>query len=331
MTFTDNTRTNDVSLRREIEQMEAAPASTGLLEESKHRLQLLPYIKEVEMSVKPVPNFDDKVDVNYKVKEEGSNQATFRVGYSGEQQIIFGAGLNQKNFLGTGSTLGLNLQSSRYEQTYAIDYTDPYYTLDGISRSITFAISKVDPGTLYKVSNDYTTNEYDLGLVYGIPVSQERSVFSRIIAGVIYQNTLVYLNSNPMNVSNQVHAFVNQHGKRFQELDFRLGFTRDSRDKAIFATRGILQSFFLDAFAPVSHQSVSFYTVNYNGTWYQPISDQFIVKTKGTFGYGNGFHGVQDYPFFRNYYAGGIDSVRGYQVASLQLRDSKGMLTAAMY
>jgi outer membrane protein insertion porin family len=324
VTFSDNTRTNDVSLRREIEQMEAAPASTSLMEESKHRLQLLPYIKEVEMSVKPVPNVDDKIDVNYKVKEEGSNQATFRVGYSGQQQIIFGAGLNQKNFLGTGSTLGLNLQSSRYEQNYSIDYTDPYYTLDGISRSFTFSISKVDPGTLFKVSNDYSTNEYDFGVVYGIPVSQERGVFSRIIAGVIYQNTLVYLNKNPMHVSNQVQSFVNNHGRRFQELDFRLGFTRDSRDKAIFATRGILQSFFVDGFAPLSHQSVSFYTVNYNGMWYQPIYDQFILKSKGTFGYGNGFHGVSDFPFFRNYYAGGIDSVRGYQIASLGPRDSKG-------
>jgi outer membrane protein insertion porin family len=324
ITFSDNTRTNDVALRREIEQMEAAPASSSLLEESKHRLQLLPYVKEVDMSVKPVPNVDDKIDVNYKVKEEGSNQATFRVGYSGEQQVIFGAGINQKNFLGTGSTLGLNLQRSRYEQIYAVDYTDPYYTLDGISRSISFSISKVDPGTLNKVTNDYTTNEYDLGLIYGIPVGQQKGIFSRIIAGVVYQNTLVYLNSNPMNVSNQVMSFINQHGKRFQELDFRLGFSRDSRDKAIFATRGILQSVFVDAFAPLTHQSVSFYTANYNGTWYQPITDQFIIKTKGTFGYGNGFHGVSDYPFFRNYYAGGIESVRGYQVATLGPRDSKG-------
>jgi outer membrane protein insertion porin family len=324
VTFTDNTRTNDVALRREIEQMEAAPASTSLLEESKHRLQLLPYIKEVEMSVKPVPSLDDKVDVNYKVKEEGANQATFRVGYSGEQQVIFGAGINQKNFLGTGSTLGLNLQRSRYEQTYAIDYTDPYYTLDGISRSISFSIARVDPGTLAKVANDYTTNEYDLGLIYGIPVGQEHNVFSRIIAGVVYQNTLVYLNSNPMFVSNQVSTFTRQHGKRFHELDFRLGFTRDSRDKAMFATRGIMQSFFADVFAPVSNQSVSFYTLNYKGIWYQPIYDQFILKTKGDFGYGNGFHGVSDYPFFRNYYAGGIESVRGYQVATLGPRNSKG-------
>ena len=324
VTFSDNTRTNDVVLRREVEQMEAAPASSAALEESKHRLQLLSFIKEVDMSVKPVPNTDDKVDVNYKVKEDSPAQATLKVGYSGEQQVIFGAGINHKNFLGTGSTLGLNLQHSRYEQNYAIDYTDPYYTLDGISRTFTFSITKVDPGTLHKVGNDYTSNEYDLGVLYGIPVGEQRGIYSRITAGVIYQNTLLYLNSNPMNVSNQVKSFVSNHGKRYQELDFKLGFSRDSRDRAIFPTRGILQSFFLDAFAPVTNDSVSFYTVNYNGRWFQPINDDFIFLTKGAFGYGNGFHGVDDYPFFRNYYAGGIDSVRGYSVATLGPRDSKG-------
>ena len=323
VTFTDNTRTNDVVLRREIEQMEASPVSTSRLEQSTHRLKLLPFIKEADMSVRPVPGIEDQVDINYKVKEDNSATATFKVGYSQVYRTILGAGLNQKNFMGTGNTLGLDLQRSKYEQFYSVDYTNPYYTPDGISRSFRFAISHVNPSAVSSVNNGYTTNQYEFGVMYGIPVGQEQGVFSRIQTGVTYQDTLVSL--VPGNVSKQVNSFVTRNGRRFQELDFRLGYSRDSRDRAIFPTRGVTQSAFADVFAPVTSNSVSFYTLNYQARWYQPLSDQFILLTKGDFSYGNGFHGIRNYPFFRNYYAGGFDSVRGYLGYSLGPRDSNGM------
>jgi len=322
VTFSDNTRTNDVVLRREVEQLEAAPASTSKLEESKHRLNLLPYIKNVDMSLQPVPGEDDSVDVNYKVKEDSSAQATFKLGYSQVSHVVLGAGLNQKNFLGTGNTLGLNLSHSAYQQLYALDYTDPYYTVDGISRSVSFSVSRVDPSAVANMNNGYSTNEYDLGLLYGIPVGQEHNVYSRVQAGAIYQDTL--LNIITGKISNQVNAFVTQHGRRFNEVDFRIGYSRDGRDKAITPTHGTFQTLFLDAFAPVTDDSVSFYTLNYHGKWYQPLNDEFIVLSRGDFSYGNGFHGIRNYPFFRNYFAGGMDSVRGYQGYTLGPRDSNG-------
>jgi outer membrane protein insertion porin family len=322
VTFSDNNRTNDIVLRREIEQMESAPVSTSKLEQSKHRLNMLPFLKDAEMSVRPVPGEDDQVDVNYKVKEDSSAQATFKVGYSQIAQVILGAGLNQKNFMGTGNTLGLNLQRSNYEQFYGIDYTNPYYTVDGISRSFTFAISHVNPRAVYNLNNGYSTNEYDLGVLYGIPIGQEVGVFDRAQVGAFYQDTLVTLNAGK--VSNQVNTFVTRNGRRYQELDIRLGVSRDSRDKAIFPTRGSLQSAFVDLFAPLTNNSVSFYTFNYHAKWYQPVVDEFIVLTKGDFSYGNGFHGVRYYPFFRNFYSGGFDTVRGYQGYTLGPRDSNG-------
>src|SRR3990167_6258977 len=121
VTFSDNNRTNDVVLRSEVEQWEAAPASTYKMEESKRRLSLLPYLKNVEMNINPVPGIEDQVDVDYKVQEDSSAQATFKVGYSQTYGFMYGAGLNQKNFLGTGKTLGLDLSRSRYEQFYGID------------------------------------------------------------------------------------------------------------------------------------------------------------------------------------------------------------------
>ncbi|HLB41387.1 MAG TPA: outer membrane protein assembly factor BamA [Gammaproteobacteria bacterium] len=322
ITFSDNNRTNDVVLRREIEQWEAAPAAMSKLEESKHRLSLLPYIRDVEMSIKPIPETEDQVDVNYKIKEDSSAQATFKVGYSQLYHVILGAGLNQKNFLGTGNTLGVNLSRSRYEQFYSIDYTDPYYTVDGISRSFSAAISRVDPGSAANVTGAYTLNEYDLGVSYGIPIAQEEGVFNRMIAGATYENTLI--NLVPGKLSDQVNDFVTKKGRRFQELDMKIGYSRDSRDKAIFPMHGTIQTLFLDAYAPLSGGSLTFYTLTYHGKAYQALNDQFIILTRADLGYGSGLHGINDFPFFRNYFAGGIDSVRGYDSYTLGPRDSLG-------
>lgn len=321
LTFSDNDRTNDVVLRRELQQWESAPASTTKLEDSKQRLTLLPYIKDVEMSVKPVPDKPDQVDVNYKVKENSSAQASFKVGYSQIYRTMFGVGLDQKNFFGTGNTLGINLQRSKYQQFYGVDYTNPYYTEDGISRSFNFAISKVDPSGA-GINTGYTTHEYDLGVLYGIPVGQEHNVINRVQAGLGYQNTLIEI--VPSSLSNQLNTYITQHGTHYQFADLKVGYSRDSRDKAIFATRGMLHTLFLDAYAPLSSGSVSFFTANYNGKWYQPITDEYIVLTKAGLGYGSAFNGVSNYPFFRNFYAGGIDSVRGYQGLTLGPRDSLG-------
>ncbi|HVE44802.1 MAG TPA: outer membrane protein assembly factor BamA [Gammaproteobacteria bacterium] len=321
VTFSDNTRTNDVVLRREVTQMESAPASSTRLEESKHRLSLLAFIKDVDMSVKPREESADQVDVNYKVKEDNSATASFKVGYSQIQRVILGAGLNQKNVFGTGNTLGINLQRSRFQQYYGIDFTDPYYTPDGISRSFNFAISRMDPAGA-GVNVGYTTYEYDAGVLYSIPVGQEQGVFNRIETGVGYQNILV--NLIPKYLSNQVNDFITSHGTHFQQADFKIGFSRNSLDKAMFPTRGGLQTLFFDGFAPLSSGSTTFYTVNYAGKWYQPLTDQFVVLAKGNIGYGSGFHTARDFPFFKNYYTGGIDSVRGYRGFTLGPRDSSG-------
>lgn len=324
VTFSDNTRTNDEVLRREVQQMESAPVSTSKMEESKRRLNLLPFIRETDMSVKPVPNKDDQVDVNYKVKENSSAQLSLKVGYSQIYGMMLGAGMDQKNFLGTGNTLGINFQRSRYQQFYSVDYTNPYYTEDGVSRSFNASISRTDPQGA-NLNSGYTTNEYNLGVMYGIPLSDVDGVMSRLQAGFNYQNTLINLVNNPaLNVSNQVNSFLNDHGRRFQEGDFKIGYSRNSLDKAIFPTSGAFQSIFLDAYAPLAHDSVAFYTLNYSGKMYQPLTGEFIAVTRGDFGVGSGFNGSQDYPFFRNFYAGGIGSVRGYTGNTLGPMDSRG-------
>ncbi len=318
--FIDNTKTNDEALRRELMQMEGAPVSTEKLDESKHRLSLLPYIRNVDMGVEPIAGTDDTVDVSYKVTEENAAQATFSIGYSQLDHLILGAGLNQKNFLGTGKTLGLNFSHSRYQQFYGINYMDPYYTTSGISRSINLSVSKTDPSAA-DLTRSYTSDQYAASVIYGIPLGQEKNVINTLQLGYGLEKTLVTLSNQ---VSQQVNNFVAQHGRNFQQVDLIMGLSRDGRDKAIFPTQGALQTLSANLYLPITGSSLKYYTLGYSGRWYHPLVGKFIASARGDLGYGNSFTGPLNYPFFKNFYAGGMDSVRGYQGNTLGPKDSNG-------
>lgn len=318
--FSENTRTNDEVLRREVPQMESSVASTTKLNQSKQKLGQLPYIKNVEMSLNPVQEHDDQVDVNYKVTEDSAAQANFSIGYSQIDGIILGAGLNQKNFMGTGKTVGLNISESRVQDYFGASYTDPYYTPDGISRSINLSASRFNP-LKAAVSRSYTTDQYDLSVVYGIPIFQEKSAIDRLQLGWGLEDTIVNTHTR-YPTSLQVQDYINRHGRHFEQVYFIGGISRDGRDKVIFPTQGSLNTLGVNLFLPAATSSVDYYTVAYNGKWYQPLTKSFIVSARGQFAYGSGFAGPKDYPFFKNYYAGGIGSVNGYEGNTLGPRDS---------
>lgn len=319
--FIDNSKTNDVALRRDITQMESAVISSKKLDDSKHRLKLEPYIKDVDMNVVPVPGHDDLADVDYKVTEQNAAEATFSVGYSQIDRLILGAGFNQKNFLGTGNTLGVNASHSRFQQYYGISYTDPYYTQDGISRTVSLSLSKFNPSAA-NITSSYSTDEYDADVIYGIPIGQEDGVFNTVQLGYGLQDTMVNLNNYLPSVSQQVLAFDNDFGHHFQQIDLISGYSRDSRDRAIFPTRGALQSLGFNIYVPAGAGSLKYYTAAYDGKWYHPIVGSFIAEAKGDVAFGSAFSGVKSYPFFKNYYAGGFDSVQGYLGNSLGPQDS---------
>jgi len=328
ITFTDNAKTNDEVLRREIEQMESSVVSTSRLQQSKTRLQRLPNIKDVEMSIKPVKESDDEVDVNYKVTEDSAATANFSVGYSQLDHILLNAGFNQKNFLGTGNTLGFNLSRSRYQQYYGVTYMNPYFTDDGISRSLSLAYTHYDP-EFANSSKSYKTNQLSFSDVFGIPIGQERGVFNRLQIGYGYENTVLHVSDNP---SVQVGDFVEEHGRHFQQFDIFTGFSRDSRDRYIFPTRGMLHVVSANAFLPLTTGNLKYYNLDYKAKWYQPLTSKFITLTKAEVGYGNSFGGnAKNFPFFKNYYAGGIDTVRGYAGNTLGPEDSKGKPTGGNF
>lgn len=318
--FSDNTRTNDDVLRREVQQMESSVASTSKLELSKQKLSQLAYIKNVEMNVTPVQEHDDQVDVNYKVTEDSAAQANFSIGYSQVDGIILGAGLNQKNFMGTGKTVGLNISESKVQDYLGASFTDPYYTPDGVSRSINLSATRYNP-LKASVSRSYTTDQYDFSVVYGIPIFQEKSAIDRLQLGWGLEDTLVNTHTR-YPTSLQVQDFINHHGRHFEQGYLIGGVSRDGRDKVIFPTQGSLNTLGFDVYLPATGHSLKYYTVAYNGKWYQPLTKSFIVSAKGQFAYGNGFAGPKDYPFFKDYYAGGIGSVNGFEGNTLGPRDS---------
>jgi outer membrane protein insertion porin family len=321
--FSDNAKTNDEVLRREIQQMEGAPVSTGQLEESKRRLNLLPYMKDSSMSLVPVPGKDDQVDVNYKVNENNSAELSGRVGWSQVDHLLLGAGINQKNFLGTGKTIGLNAETSHYQRFYSANYMDPYFTQSGVSRSMSLIISRINPGN-GNLTNSYSSNEYDFADNFALPIGFEKNVINNFLFGYGYQNTLIKLPNNTAQISNMVEDFTQRHGRHFQQFSLTVGLSRDSRDRAIFPTRGARQAIGVNIFMPVVSDSLRYYNMNYSAAWYHPLISDFLITVRGAMGYGNSFSNGIDYPFFKNFYAGGIDSIRGFAGNTLGPKDNLG-------
>lgn len=324
--FVNNTKTNDLALRRQLVQMESGVISNKNLERSKRNLKLLPYIKDAQMSVVPAEGTDDQVDVNYDVTEQSAAEANFSIGYSQLQHFLIGIGFNQKNFLGTGEILGINATRSRFQQNYSLNFTDPYYTIDGVSRTINLGVVKFNPANA-NLASGFSTNEYTASVVYGIPLFQEKDVVNTLNLGYGYQGTLINLGNPSNQPSIQVNDFIARHGRQFQQINLIAGLARDSRDKAIFPTRGTIQALGMDVYLPAANQAITYVTGDYSVKWYQPLIGGFIATARGELAYGNATTGPTNFPFFKNYYAGGIDSVRGYQGNSLGPKDSNGKST----
>jgi outer membrane protein insertion porin family len=315
--FIGNTKTEDVVLRRELTQMEGGLASQGDIKESDRLLNLTGYLDSEHSNTVPVPGVPDQVDLNYNITESPSASATAGVGY-GTQGWVVNAGLNQTNFLGTGNSMGLNFSTSRYSTVYSLNYTNPYYTQDGVQRSISVYDQRTTPGNVNIA--DYTTDIWGGTVNYSIPFSSHGD---NLQLGYGYQNLLLDIGSTP---STQLLNFVNSYGRHFNIGLLNGGWTRNGLDKAIFPTSGLYQNAGLQVAFPVSSDSVEYYKANYNVELYQPIVSQFIFTARGNLGYGAGLGDTHGLPFFANYYAGGIlpvmGTVRGFEENSLGPRDS---------
>lgn len=311
--FVGNTKTTDEVLRRELRQMEGAMYSSVCVEESKRRLSNLGYLQDIQVRAVPSPEAPNVVDLEYKVTETSSASANFQVGYSDAYGLLYGANVNQTNFLGTGRTVNAAFQSNNAYTNISLTYYNPYYTMSGIGRGFTLYTQFADPG---KVGiTPFRMDTYGLAMNYDIPITE----YSRLSFAFGYDSIRLFTNQG---ASYDVQHFVRDNGHVFDQFKATLGWSRSTYDRAVFPTCGWKQFLGVEVGLPFAHNSLDYYKINYSSAYFHPLFCNLIFHARGQLGYGNGYGNTGQLPFFKNYYAGGIDSVRGYDDNTLGPRDS---------
>lgn len=307
--ITGNTKTRDEVIRREVRQYEAAWFDSDAVKLSRDRIDRLGYFESVTVEPKQVPGTRDQVDLEVAVVERPTGSISLGAGYSTSDGVILSAGFAQNNIFGSGKSMSVEVNTSDSTRTYAMSLTEPYITPEGISRSISIYDRRVDMDELDLANVEYETK--GAAVSWGIPFTE----LDRVFLGVKWENTAVDLQSDsPMRYVN----YVNQFGDSPHAVAATLGWSRDSRDNALAPTRGTYQRLSGEVTMPV--MDLRYYRLNYQLQHYQPITRDLTLSFNTEVGYGDSFGG-KAYPFFKNFYAGGIGSVRGYENSSLGPRD----------
>lgn len=307
-----NERTKDEVIRREFRQLEGAFFDGEKVRRSRDRVDRLGYFEEVNIETPNVPGAPDLVDVNLAVKEKPTGNLSLGAGFSSSDRLILTAGFAQDNIFGTGNRFALQINTSSSDRTLSISQTNPYFTIDGVSQSFdiytrTFKPNELDLG-------QYTLKSTGAGLGFGIPIDD----FASFQAGLAYENTRIETTPNS---PQRYLDYVRNNGSSSSALTATLGWVRDDRNSALAPTRGTLKKVTFDVTVPVL--DLRYYRLGAQYQKYLPMSDAFTLAFNGQFDWGRGFSGKK-YPLFKNYYAGGIGSVRGYESGSLsQDRDPK--------
>lgn len=307
-----NTNTRDEVLRRELRQMESAWFSGEKTRLSRERLQRLGYFSEVNMETPAVPGSTDQVDVNIAVTEAASGQFSAGVGFTQTQGVIFNASISENNFLGTGNRFSAGFDTSEATKKLSLSYTNPYYTIDGVSQGYELSYRETDFSEL-NISR-YSTDVGRLGVHFGIPLTE----FDRLRFSLAYERTTFFLGSSP---SDEIMEFIDTNGDEFDDFELVGSWIHDTRDRAIFPNRGGRQVFSIETNIPGS--DLQYYRVRYNNAHYFQLTNALTLKLNGELGYGEGYGEDDELPFFRNFFAGGIGSVRGFEENTLGPQDSQ--------
>ncbi len=308
-----NSDTRDEVLRREMRQMESAWFSTELVTLSRERLERLGYFKEVSVETPAVPGSTDQVDVNVQVEEKETGSLLAGLGYSQSGGVTFNASVSQDNFLGTGKRVSLAFNNNDINTAYRLAYTNPYYTVDGISRGFDFSYKETDFSDADTA--DYATDVGYIGVNFGIPLNE----FDRIRFDFSVSHTDFHVGTY---ASTEVRDFERINGDSFLNYLAGVSWSSDSRDKSMFPTKGGMQA--LSAVVTLPGSDLTYYKANYLNKYYFPIAKYMTLSTKLDLGFGDGYGKTKDLPFYDNYFTGGPKSVRGYKGYSLGPREASG-------
>lgn len=309
--ITGNSRTRDEVIRREMRQFEGGWYSTSKINRSKTRIDRLNFFTAVNVETPAVPGTTDQIDVNVEVKEKPTGAIMFGAGYSNMEGLILSGSVAQDNIFGTGKFVNLMVNTGSVNKTYSLSYTDPYFTKDGVTAGFDLYKRVLNTRTLSSVMN-FNTDTLGAGLRFGIPLNENDS----ILAGLGAENTEIELgpNSPQRNID-----FVKEFGPSTINIPATMSWRRDGRDSAIWTTSGTTQRAFTEVGLPGG--DLTYYKLSYDLRWYYPVTEIFTLMLNGEFGYGDGYSG-KELPFFKNFFAGGNTSVRGYNISSLGPRDA---------
>lgn len=309
--LTGNTRTRDEVLRREMRQLESGWYAADKINRSKQRLERLNYFEEVNIETPAVPGTADQVDLNIDVTEKSTGSVMFGAGLSSAEGVVFGVTVNQANFLGTGNRVSAQVNTGKVNTTYSLSYTDPYFTPDGVSRG--FDVYRKDVDSRYLDVGSYQTSSYGAGVRFGIPLN-ERDTFT---TGLTLDYTSIDLESDS---PDRYRRYCDGDTSGCDNTTLRLdaGWVHDTRDNILFPNKGVLQKLTGEIGLPGLDQE--YYKINYQHTWYKDIGKSLTLMLNGEMGYGNTY-GDKNFPFFKNFYAGGVNSVRGYETSAIGPRD----------
>jgi len=309
-----NVKTRDEVLRREIRQMEAAPISTLAVERSKSRLSRLGHFDEVDVETPAVPGTSDQVDVRYTVKEKSSGNIMAGAGFSQSQGLVLNASISQNNFLGTGKRMSASFNNSSVNTVYSLGYTNPYYTIDGVSRGFNISYRTTDADEAN--TSDYSTETFNAGVNFGLPLNER----DRIGLGLDIEFTSLDIDESL--VVNRISDFVRDNGDSYTNFKLSANWGTDTRNRAVFANKGGSKR--LSGLITIPGSDLEFYKLTYNQKHYFPVTKHTTLYLNGNFGYGDSYGDAESLPFFENYYAGGKNSVRGYTDNTLGPKDEFG-------
>ncbi|WP_444917812.1 outer membrane protein assembly factor BamA [Microbulbifer sp. JMSA003] len=355
--FRGNTRTTDEVLRREMRQMESASASSARIEQSKVRLERLGYFKEVEVETSEVPGTSDQIDVEYTVEEQPSGSIGGTIGWAQSSGLVLGANIQENNWLGTGKSVGIGLNASTYQTSVNFSYLDPYFTPDGVSRGFNVFYTEND----YSEVNlsDYNTETYGGGVSFGYPMSEisrlglninfnhlELTASSSSVQeisttpkpndnaiGVITEAEAdrvasAYFNDETLDLAMPVtdglfpteNGFIDRYGDAFNSVSLTASYARSTLNRGVLATRGASQNLSFELSVPGS--DLEYYKLVYTGQYFRPLTKSLTLRLRTRLGYGDGFGDLDELPFFKNFYAGGFGSVRGFERNTLGPRST---------
>jgi outer membrane protein insertion porin family len=309
-----NTKTQDEVIRRELRQLESSWYSLEKIARSKERLQRTSYFSDVNIETPAVPGTSDQVDVNVTVTERNTGSLNFGIGYSQAEKLTLQASVSQANMLGTGNLVTLQLNSGSVDKVYSFSYLNPYWTVDGISRGFDIFERNVDTSSLAVAA--YQTYSTGAGIRFGIPVSE----YNALNLGFTAEHTRLRIDQF---APPRYQEFVQEFGESTNTFRVNTSFSRDSRDSLTWPMHGWLNEIGVEVGLPPG--DLTYYRLTYQSQYfYTPERISFLtLMLNGELGYADGYQN-KPLPFFKNFYAGGVGSIRGFAVASLGPKDING-------